>query len=120
MITKQTTSHYVAAKESNPDQRKRTFHPFPKRFAGSCSIAFPSAGPMTSSSSGYRAREVVPGFPFAIERLARLNPYAVAFRCGEPSADLLEPEEAEEIVASVTVWADACILLVAERADGPC
>jgi HEPN domain-containing protein len=68
---------------------------------------------------GYQAREVVPGSPFAIERLARLNPYAVAFRYGEPSADLIEPEEAEEIVASVTGWADACIQRVADHADGP-
>ena len=68
---------------------------------------------------GYRARDVVPGSPFAIEHLARLNPYAVAFRYGEPSADLLEPGEAEEVVASVTEWADACIMAVVEHADDP-
>ena len=56
---------------------------------------------------GYRAEEAVSGSPCAIERLARLNPYAVAFRYAEPSADLLEPEEAEEVVASVTEWAPA-------------
>jgi len=49
---------------------------------------------------------------------ARLNPYAVAFRYGEPPAERVEPEEAEEIVASVTEWAGACILAAAEHADG--
>lgn len=68
---------------------------------------------------GYRARDLVPGAPFAIERLARLNPYAVAFRYGEPSADLLEPVEADEIVASVTEWADTCIQAVTDQADNP-
>lgn len=67
---------------------------------------------------GYRVEEAVPDVPFAIDGLIRLNPYAVAFRYWEPAIDLLEPEEAEEIVASVTVWADTCILSKEGRESG--
>ena len=118
MIPRQTTSQYVAAKESNPGRWKRTIDPFleeVRRFVLHC-VPFGLTHDLVEP--GYRAREVVPGSPFAIERLARLNPYAVAFRYGEPPADRVEPEEAEEIVASVTEWAGACILAVAEHADG--
>jgi HEPN domain-containing protein len=68
---------------------------------------------------GYRTEEAVPGSPLAIDRLIRLNPYAVAFRYGEPAVDLLEPEEAEEVVASVTAWADACIRAMEVHESGP-
>ena len=64
---------------------------------------------------GYRAEETVSDLPFAIDRLIRLNPYAVAFRYGEPAVDLLEPEEAGEVVASVMDWADARIRGMADR-----
>ena len=59
---------------------------------------------------GCRAEEAVAEVPFTIDRLIRLNPYAVAFRYGEPAVDLLESEEAEEVVTAETAWADACIL----------
>ena len=64
---------------------------------------------------GYRAEEIVPDVPFAIDRFLRLNPYAVAFRYGEPAVDLLGPEEAEELVSSVTAWAEACVLAADNR-----
>src|SRR5665647_414691 len=80
LITKPTTSQYVAAKESNPDQRNRTIDPFLKRFAGSCAIAFPSAGPMTSSSPGTVPVRSSPAPHSPSNGSARLNPYAVAFR----------------------------------------
>lgn len=64
---------------------------------------------------GYRAEEAVPDVPFAIDRLLRLNPYAVAFRYGVPAVDLLEPEEAEEVVAAATAWADAYIRAAEDR-----
>lgn len=53
--------------------------------------------------------------PFAIDRLIRPNPFVLAFRDGDPAVDLLEPEEAEEVVASVTAWAAACIRAMADR-----
>lgn len=67
---------------------------------------------------GYRAEEAVSDLPFAIDRLIRLNPYAVAFRYGEPAVDLLEPEPAEEVVASVMDWVDARIRGMADRESG--
>ncbi len=67
---------------------------------------------------GYRADEAVSDLPFAIDRLIRVNPHAVAFRYGEPAVDLLEPEEAEEVVASVMDWADASIREMADRESG--
>ena len=67
---------------------------------------------------GYRAEEAVSDLPFAIDRLIRVNPYAVAFLYGEPAVDLLEPEEAEEVVASVMDWADARIRGMADRESG--
>ena len=65
---------------------------------------------------GYRADEAVSDPPYSVDQLLRLNPYAVAFRYGEPAADLLEPEEAEQIVAAVTAWADRCIHEAEDRA----
>ena len=67
---------------------------------------------------GYRAEEAVSDLPFAIDRLIRLNPYAVAVRYGEPSVDLLEPEAAEEVGASVMDRADARIRGTADRESG--
>ena len=67
---------------------------------------------------GDRAEEAVSDLPFAIDQLIRLNPYAVAFRYGEPAVDLLEPEAAEEVVASVMDWAVARIRGMAERESG--
>ena len=67
---------------------------------------------------GYRAEEAVPDSPFAVDQLIRLNPYAVAFRYAELTVDLIETEEADELVTSVTAWADSRIRMAAERADG--
>ena len=67
---------------------------------------------------GYRAEEAVSDLPFAIDRLIRLNPYAVAVRYGEPSVDLLEPEAAEEVVSSVMDRADARIRGTADHESG--
>ena len=67
---------------------------------------------------GYRAEEAVSDLPFAIDRLIRLNPYAVVFRNGEPAVHLLEPEEGHEVVASVKDWANARIRGMADRERG--
>src|SRR5665648_1025215 len=58
---------------------------------------------------GYRLEDVVPDPPFVLDHLLRLNPYAVAFRYDEPSADLIGPDEAGTVVAAVTAWAGECI-----------
>ena len=67
---------------------------------------------------GDRAEEAVPDLPFAIERLIRLDPHAVVFRYGEPAVDLLEPEEGDEVVASVVDRANARIRGMADRERG--
>ncbi len=67
---------------------------------------------------GYRAEEAVSDLRFAIDRRIRLNLHAVAFPCGEPAVDLLEPQEAEEVVASVMDSADARIHGMADRESG--
>jgi len=67
---------------------------------------------------GYREEEAGSDLPFAIDRLIRQNPHAVVFRYGEPAVDLLEPEEADEVVASVTDSGDARIRGMADRESG--
>lgn len=64
---------------------------------------------------GNRAEEAVSDLPFAIDRLIRPNPCAVAFRYGDPAVDLLEPEETGEVGASVMDWADARARGMADR-----
>ncbi len=67
---------------------------------------------------GDRAGEAVSDLRFAIDRRIHLNLNAVAFPCGEPAVELLEPEEVDEVVASVMDSADARIRGMADRESG--